>query len=185
MPWFHSILGSVIFPEVVKSLLACLVIFAVKLGEHGEVREAHDGDERQLPRHAEHEDKESDCLDEAAQEQIDILRDEVTHLRGVWGQPWRDVTCIDYTSVSESNFNLVVLKNAPVISLVRTIPESCYNYWLLWLLTIRINDSYESSLLFTDCYAATDNNNYWLLWLLTVITECDDYWLNYWLLRCQ
>lgn len=69
------------------TLHAHLVILAVKLGEHGNVREAHDCDERQLPRHAEHEDEKSDCLDEAAQEQVDILRDEVAHLRGVRGQP--------------------------------------------------------------------------------------------------
>lgn len=66
-----------------KGLHAYLVILAVEFGEHSNVRETHYGDECQLPRHAEHEDEESDCLDEAAQEQVDVLRDEVAHLRGV------------------------------------------------------------------------------------------------------
>lgn len=60
-----------------------LVILAIELGQHGNVRETHDGNECQLPRHAEHEDEESDCFNKAAQEQVDVLRDEVAHLRGV------------------------------------------------------------------------------------------------------
>lgn len=69
-----------------------LVIVAVELGQHADVRETHDHHERQLPRHPEHEDEEAHALDEAAQEQVEVLGDQVAHLRGVRGQPRCDVT---------------------------------------------------------------------------------------------
>lgn len=60
-----------------------LVVIAVKLRDDGDERESHDGHQRELPGHSEHEDEEADALDGAPQEDVDIIGDEVTYLGGV------------------------------------------------------------------------------------------------------
>lgn len=69
-----------------------LVVFAVELRDEADEGKAHDGHQRQLPGQLPHEDKVSHRLDAAAQEHVDVLRDEVAHLGGVGRQAGDDVT---------------------------------------------------------------------------------------------
>lgn len=64
-----------------------LVVLSIQFRDHGNEREAHDGHQRELPGHLKHEDEESGALDDAPQEDVDILGDEITDLRGVSRQP--------------------------------------------------------------------------------------------------
>lgn len=60
-----------------------LVIIAVELRHEADEGESHNGHQRELPGNHPHEDEVSGRLDAAAQEDVDILRDEVAHLSGV------------------------------------------------------------------------------------------------------
>lgn len=63
--------------------LLYLVIIAIKLRDDADERESHDGHQRELPGQPEHEDEEAGTLNDASQEDVHILGDEVTHLGGV------------------------------------------------------------------------------------------------------
>lgn len=60
-----------------------LVVFTIKLGDEADEGESHDGHQCELPGQSEHEDEVSCSLDAAAQEDVDVLGDEVAHLGGV------------------------------------------------------------------------------------------------------
>lgn len=60
-----------------------LVIITVELRDEADEGEPHDGHQRELPGNHPHEDEVSGRLDDAAQEDVDVLGDEVAHLSGV------------------------------------------------------------------------------------------------------
>lgn len=60
-----------------------LVVFTIEMGDEADEGEPHDGHQRELPGYSEHEDKVTCSLDAAAQEDVDVLGDEVAHLGGV------------------------------------------------------------------------------------------------------
>ena len=63
--------------------LLYLVVIAIKLRNDADEWESHDGHQCELPGQPEHEDEEADTLNDAPQEDVYILGDEVTHLGGV------------------------------------------------------------------------------------------------------
>lgn len=72
---------------------AYLVVLAVDVGHHHDDGEAHEGDQGELPREAEHEDHHARDLDRVPQEDVDILGDQVADHGGVRGEagdevPW-------------------------------------------------------------------------------------------------
>lgn len=67
-------------------LSAHLVIITVDLGDEGDEGEPHDRHQRELPGHHAHKEEVPGALDAAAQEDVDVLRDEVAHLGGVSGE---------------------------------------------------------------------------------------------------
>lgn len=69
-----------------------LVVVTVELRDDADEGEAHDGHQRQPPGERPHEDKVSQCLDAGAQEDVDVLRDQVADLGGVSRQAGDDVT---------------------------------------------------------------------------------------------
>lgn len=64
---------------------AYLVVLAVDVGHHHDDGEAHEGDQGELPREAEHEDHHARDLDRVPQEDVDILGDQVADHGGVRG----------------------------------------------------------------------------------------------------
>lgn len=58
---------------------ANLVVFPIKIRHHHDDGEAHESHQGQLPGEAEHEDDDPSGLDGAAQEDVDVLGDQVAH----------------------------------------------------------------------------------------------------------
>lgn len=72
---------------------AYLVVLAVDVGHCHDDGEAHEGEQGELPRQAEHEDHHARDLDRVSQEDVDILGDQVADHGGVRGEagdevPW-------------------------------------------------------------------------------------------------
>lgn len=63
--------------------LQYLVVFSIKLRDNSNERESHNGHECEFPGHLEHEDEEAGALDDAPQEDVNILGDEITNLGSV------------------------------------------------------------------------------------------------------
>lgn len=66
-----------------KTELLYLVEFSINFGNQANKRKGQDRHHSELPGNSEHKDEESCRLNEAPQEDVDVLGDEVTHLRGV------------------------------------------------------------------------------------------------------
>ena len=72
---------------------AYLVVLAIDVGHHHDDGEPHEGDQRELPREAEHEDHHACDLNRVPQEDVDVLGDQVADHGGVRGEagdevPW-------------------------------------------------------------------------------------------------